>query len=148
MTATYLCNEFDFKREVSLPYVEKCNAKGCREPILDGDSCIVDERMSGHRFFYCSQRCSEKQIVDFPEEIIMEAAQETCGARNCGNVLIIGEEYYVVPGWSSLCCSNECGTKQYNLVWGEESDWRQSKIDRELSEAFQISKRERRKYGA
>ena len=145
-TGISLSNEFDFKREVALPYVHTCNAKGCGEPIIDGDTCILDERISGARFLYCCQRCSEKQIVDFPKEFLMTSDPERCGALRCSNVLTIGEEFFVVPGWSSLCCSEECATKQYNLVWGEESDWRQSKSDREWADAQYREKSDRRKF--
>ena len=101
-----------FSKEVFKPYTCDCHAPGCDVKIQPGHNYISD---AGSPFnFYCSWDCSEKQVLDFPDELKYEAPLEHCGATGGLKVLIGGVEYYRILGTSILCCSEPCATKEFN----------------------------------
>lgn len=133
--------DFEFAREVFQPYAHECKAKDCSKLIENGDTFILDENECGRFHLYCSKECSEKQVIDFPKEVIYSAPRERCCSRDCTKLLKIKEHYWVVPGWSGPACSEECATAQYNLVWGSDDGGREQTVQREIDRDWLRTKR-------
>ena len=104
-----------FKKQVYVPYIHECNAFECTAKIQPGQTYIVDADHPSN--FYCSWECSETKKLNWPDELTYTAPQEHCGAKDCQNVLLEGQEYYLVDGTYKICCDLSCAEKEFNIEW-------------------------------
>jgi len=150
MITAEMCGiDFDFKREISYPYVYECSAKDCSNSIKDGSSYFFDEdeSVAWRDEFYCSKECSKKQMLTFPKATLYTAQREKCCAKYCSKYLDFMGLHWKVPAVSLLACSEECATAQYNLIWGNDDGGREQTARREIDHDYWEEKGRKKKYG-